>query len=100
MLLTVICWHGIARAEEERLDPLQRTGMGLGHIISLAACGSSTLRSQRDGAVARFHVQPGDQAKKGARLLDFETASELVTAYQQADTETRAVHQGAHRAVI
>ena len=44
----------------------------------------STLSSQRDGDVARFHVQPGDQVKKGARLLDFETASELVTAYQQA----------------
>ena len=76
--------HGIARAEEERLDPSQRTAMGFGHIISLATCSSSTLSSQRDGDVARFHVQPGDQVKKGARLLDFETASELVTAYQQA----------------
>jgi len=84
MLLAVVCWHSMGRAEEGRLDPQPRTAMGFGHIISLAACSSSTLSSQRDGAVAGFHVQPGDQVKKGARLLDFETAPELVTAYQQA----------------
>jgi multidrug efflux pump subunit AcrA (membrane-fusion protein) len=84
ILLAVVCWRGMARAEEERLDSQQRTAMGFGHIISLVACSSSTLSSQRDGAVAGFHVQPGDQVKKGARLLDFETAPELVTAYQQA----------------
>jgi multidrug efflux pump subunit AcrA (membrane-fusion protein) len=58
--------------------------MGFGQAILLAACPSSTLSSPRDGSVGRFHVQAGDQVRKGARLLDFEADPHLVTAYQQA----------------
>jgi membrane fusion protein, multidrug efflux system len=76
--------HGLACAEDGGIIPKQRTALDFGRAILLAACSSSALSAPRDGSVGRFHVQAGDQVKKGARLLDFETDSKLVTAYQQA----------------
>jgi multidrug efflux pump subunit AcrA (membrane-fusion protein) len=87
--------HGVARAEQavrgialvkvgaSKTGPMPDMVYGYG-AISPSAGSSSTLNSQRDGFVAKFHVQARDPVKKGDKLIDYETAREVVTAYQQA----------------
>jgi membrane fusion protein (multidrug efflux system) len=94
-LVALVLLQGAARAEEEiqgialvRIqDPKKGTipdmvsGSG---SISPSSGSSSTFSFQRDGLVTKFYVEVGDPVKKGDKLLEFETAPDVVTAYQQA----------------
>jgi membrane fusion protein (multidrug efflux system) len=93
MALTFL--HGHARAEEEIQgialvkieDPKKGTIPDMVHgygTISPSSGSSSTFSFQRDGLVAKFHVEVGDPVKKGDQLLDYDTAPDVVTSYQQA----------------
>jgi membrane fusion protein, multidrug efflux system len=94
-IVTLTFFHGLARAEEEiqgialvRIeDPKKGTIPDMVHgygTISPSSGSSSTFSFQRDGFVAKFHVEIGDPVKKGDKLLDYDTAPDVVTSYQQA----------------
>jgi membrane fusion protein (multidrug efflux system) len=94
-LVALVLFQGIARAEEEiqgialvkvedpKKGTIPDTVSGWGSI-SPSSGSSSTLSFQRDGLVSKFYVEVGDPVKKGDKLLDFETAPDIITAYQQA----------------
>jgi membrane fusion protein, multidrug efflux system len=94
--VALIVFHGYARADEEEIqgialvkveDPKKGTipdlVFGYG-TISPSSGSSSTFSFQRDGLVSKFYVEIGDPVKKGDKLLDYETAPDVVTSYQQA----------------
>jgi RND family efflux transporter MFP subunit len=94
-LVTLVLFQGIARAEEEiqgialvkvedpKKGTIPDTVAGYGQIAPSSGS-SSTFSFQRDGLVQKFYVEVGDPVKKGDKLLDYETAPDVVTAYQQA----------------
>src|SRR6516164_4479252 len=95
-LVAMALFQGVARAEEEIQgialvkvqDPKKGTipdMVSAWGSISPSSGSSSTLSYQRDGLVQKFHVEVGDPVKKGQELLEYETAPDVVTAYQQAE---------------
>ena len=93
--VALIVFNGYARAEEEiqgialvkvedpKKGTIPDTVSGYGQIAPSSGS-SSTFSFQRDGLVTKFYVEVGDPVKKGDKLLDFETAPDIITAYQQA----------------
>jgi len=86
---------GAARAEEEIKgvalvkvqDPKKGTVPELVYgygTVAPSSGSSSTFSFPRDGSVTKFYVEANDPVKKGDKLLDFTTAPDVVTAYQQA----------------
>jgi RND family efflux transporter MFP subunit len=95
-LAAMIVFQGVARAEEEiqgialvkvedpKKGTIPDTVAGYGQIAPSSGS-SSTFSFQRDGLVTKFHVEVGDPVKKGQELLEYETAPDVVTSYNQAE---------------
>jgi len=94
-LLALALLNVAARAEEEIKgvalvkveDPKKGTVPELVYgygAVAPSSGSSSTFSFPRDGSVTKFYVEANDPVKKGDKLLEFATAPDVVTAYQQA----------------